>query len=219
MSNPSARRWAGAFGVVAAILIILSEAVRLATGLLDGSNAATITHTLTYSLALLGMCSLLLAVTAIYALNPRRLGRLGGIGYLFAFVGTLFVAGDWWFEAFVVPTIATEAPHVLEQSPSGSLVVGAIATIGLYSVGWLLFGLATFRSRTIPRPAAVFLVIGGLIGPLALTAPYQIPLALGIGWIGYKLIRAPGDVSTDQLTVAHPVQTTGLERTGMLRKA
>ena len=39
------------------------------------------------------------------------------------------------------------------------------------------------------------MIIGGLIGPLAFTTPYQIPLAAGIGWIGYALIRAPGSRS------------------------
>jgi hypothetical protein len=47
-------------------------------------------------------------------IDPREsaaLGRLGLIGYVTAFLGTLMVAGDWWFEAFVVPTTATEAPE------------------------------------------------------------------------------------------------------------
>ena len=192
MSDPLVNRWAGALGVLASVVIILSESVRLGVGLFLDSDSSKMSHTLTYGLALLGMCTLLLALTAIYASEPRRFGKLGLVGYLFAFVGTTLVAGDWWFEAFVVPSIATEAPHVLELSPSGSVLVGAIATVGLYSIGWLLFGLAVFRAATMPRAAATFVIIGGLIGPLALTAPYQIPLAIGIGWIGYGLVRAPG---------------------------
>ena len=33
------------------------------------------------------------------------------------------------------------------------------------------------------------LLVGGLAGPLALLTPYQIPLAIAIGWIGYALER------------------------------
>jgi hypothetical protein len=104
-----------------------------------------------------------------------------------AFLGTLMVAGDWWFEAFVVPMIATAAPVVLDLPISGSVLVGAIATVGLYTMGWMLFGLAVLRTRAVPRPAALLLLASGLLGPLALSTPYQIPLAIAIGWIGLTL--------------------------------
>jgi hypothetical protein len=115
------------------------------------------------------------------------LGGLGLIGYLTAFLGTLMVAGDWWFEAFAVPMIATAAPAVLDLPISGSMLVGAIAAVGLYTVGWTLFGLVAFRTRVFPRAAALLVIAGGLMGPLALSTPYQIPLAIAIGWIGLTL--------------------------------
>ena len=46
-----------------------------------------------------------------------RLGWL--IAFLVAFLGTVLVAGDWWFEAFVVPWLADVAPQSLEVTPSG----------------------------------------------------------------------------------------------------
>jgi hypothetical protein len=174
--------------LTAAALTVLSQVMRLVVGWLLGPHgAATPVHTLTYSVALLGMGTLLLALTAIYARESASLGRLGLAGYLTAFLGTLMVAGDWWFEAFAIPTIAIEAPEVLGLPVSGSVLVGAIATVGLYSVGWTLFGLALLRARTFPRPAALLLLAGGLAGPLALSTPYQIPLAIAIGWIGLTL--------------------------------
>ena len=185
--SPISRR-AGMLSVTAAVLIVLSQVMRLAVGRLLGPGwATTPAYTLTYTLALLGMGTLLLALTAIYTRESAALGRLGLIGYLTAFLGTLMVAGDWWFEAFAVPMIATEAPEVLDLPPSGSVLVGAIATVGLYTVGWTLFGLAALRARAFPRAAGLLLLAGGLAGPLALSTPYQIPLAIAIGWIGLTL--------------------------------
>jgi hypothetical protein len=185
--SPLSRR-AGVLSLTAAVLIVLSQIMRLALSRLLGPDwATTPAYTLTYTVALLGMGSLLLAVTAIYTRESAALGRLGLIGYLTAFLGTLMVAGDWWFEAFVVPKIATEAPEVLGLPPSGSVLVGALATVGLYTVGWTLFGLAALRSHAFPRAAALLLLAGGLAGPLALSTPYQIPLAIAIGWIGLTL--------------------------------
>jgi hypothetical protein len=185
--SPLSRR-AGVLSLSAAVLIVLSQIMRLALSRLLGPDwATTPAYTLTYSIALLGMGSLLLAVTAIYTRESAALGKVGLIGYLTAFLGTLMVAGDWWFEAFVIPTIATAASAVLDLPLSGPLLVGAIATVGLYTVGWTLFGIAALRSHAFPRIAALFLLVGGLAGPFALTTPYQIPLAIAIGWIGVTL--------------------------------
>jgi hypothetical protein len=149
--------------LTAAVLIVLSQVMRLVGGRLLGPGwAPTPAYTLTYTVALLGMGTPLLALTAIYILESAALGRLGLIGYLTAFLGTLIVAGDWWFEAFAIPRIATETPDVLRLPPSASVLVGAIATVGLYTVGWTLFGLAALRARAFPRAAALLLLAGGL---------------------------------------------------------
>ena len=185
--SPISRR-AGLLSVTAAVLIILSQIMRLALSRLLGPDwATTPAYTLTYTIALLVMGSLLLAVTAIYTRESAALGKIGLIGYLTAFLGTLMVAGDWWFEAFAIPMIATAAPAVLDQPLSGPLLVGAIATVGLYTVGWTVFGIAALRANAFPRIAASLVLVGGLAGPLALTSPYQIPLAIAIAWIGLTL--------------------------------
>jgi len=185
--SPIGRR-AGLLSVTAAILIVLSQLMRLGAGRLLGPDwATTPAYTMTYALALLGIGTLLLALTAIYTTKFAELGRLGLIGYLAAFLGTLMVAGDWWFEAFTIPIISAEAPEVVGMTISGSLLAGAVATIGLYTVGWTLFGIAALRARAFPRAAALLLLAAGLAGPLVLSTPYQIPLAVAIGWIGLTL--------------------------------
>ena len=195
MPTPVVTRRTGLLSVVAAALIVLSQILRLGIGFMLGSDSATtVAHTVTYSLALLGMFALILALTAIYASESSALGRLGLIGYVTALLGTLLVAGDWWFEAFAVPVIAKESPAVLDLPPGGSILTGAIATLAVYTIGWLLFAIACFRIEAIPRPAAALLVVGALAGPLALSTPYQIPLALAIGWIGVasQPTKSPG---------------------------
>jgi hypothetical protein len=178
--------------VTAAVLIVSSELLRLAVGLLSGSNsAATLTHTLTYGLALAGMYALLLALSAVFVRNRDALGGLGLVGYLTAAAGTVLVAGDWWFEAFAVPMIDTAAPEVLDLPPGGSVVAGAVITAALFAAGWIMFGVAAFRGGAFSRPAAALLVFGGACGVLTLSTPYQIPLAVAVGWIGIGLLHTP----------------------------
>ena len=75
--SPLSRR-AGMLSLTAAVLIVLSQVMRLVGGRLLGPNwATTPAYTLTYSLALLGMCALLLALTGLYTRESAALGRLG----------------------------------------------------------------------------------------------------------------------------------------------
>jgi hypothetical protein len=183
-------RWAGALCLAAAGLIVSSDLLRMAIGLQAGSGpVATMTHTLIYGVALAGMYALLLALSALYFGNQRTLGALGRVGYLTASLGTVLVAGDWWFEAFVVPRLSVVAPDVLNLPPGGSIVAGAGITAGLFAVGWVMFGVAVLRSGAFSRPAAILLVAGGAIGLLGLSTPYLIPLAVAVGWLGYTVRR------------------------------
>jgi len=184
-------RWVGSLCVIAAIMIVMSQGLHLALGLTMGAQSAdSVLHTVKYSLALLAMFALLLALTGLYLRQAVAAGNLGLIGYIVASLGTVLVAGDWWFEAFIAPGIAAVAPQVMTGAVTSSMVVGAVATFGLFAVGWTIFGIASFRANIYPRPAVGLLVLGGAVGILALSTPYQVPLALAVGWIGYSLIRS-----------------------------
>ena len=184
-------RLVGPLSIIAAALIVVSQGLNLALGLAMGAQSAdSVVHTLKYGLALLALYALLLALTGLYLRQADHAGRLGLAGFLVAFLGTLLVAGDWWFESFIAPRIAAIAPEVMTGAITGSLLVGAAATFGLFAIGWIAFGVATFRANVYPRPAALLLIIGGVVGILAGSTPYQVPLALAVGWIGFALIRS-----------------------------
>jgi hypothetical protein len=184
-------RLVGPISMVAATLIVVSQGLNLAIGLAMGAQSAdSAIHTVKYVIALLAMYSLLLALTGLYLRQADSAGWVGLAGYLVAFLGTLLIAGDWWFESFVAPRIAATAPEVMSGAITGSLIVGAAATFGLFAIGWVVFGVATFRANVYPRPAAVLLIIGGVVGILAGSTPYMVPLAVAIFWIGYALTRS-----------------------------
>ena len=191
MTLQAMSRWVGPISIVAAAMVILSQGLQLGLGLAMGPQSAdSVLHSVKYVLALLAMFALLLALTGLYLRQAGSAGRLGLIGYLAALLGTVLVAGDWWFESFIAPQIASAAPQVMTGAVTGSMVVGAVVTFGLFAVGWTLFGIATFRANVYPRPASALLILGGAVGILALSTPYQIPLAIAIGWIGYSLMRS-----------------------------
>ena len=119
-----------------------------------------------------------------------------------ALIGTTFLAGDLWFEAFAVPWLGDVAPAAFHLA-GGTLVIGAFTGYVLFAVGWVLFGLASLRARVFPRPISIAIVIGGVIGFQAALPPFAIPLALAIGALGIWMIRTSGGCSRrDDLLVA-----------------
>ena len=189
MDRSSFVRAAGVASLVAAGLMLVHQISQLVFALTMSQSMAIATHSLRNGLALVAMYALLIALTGLYAVQASAAGRLGLIGYLVAAFGTLLVAGDWWYEAFVAPLIAAGAPELLRTAPSGSILIGAAATFGSFALGWVLFGIATYRAGVFPRGAAILMVIGGIVGVLALSAPFQIPLALAVGWMGWSLLN------------------------------
>ena len=70
----------------------------------------------------------------------------------------------------------------------------------MYILGPLLFGIATFRARVLPRWAGALLVLGAVLIPVGALVPPElqpkimIPVGLAFAWLGYALFserRAP----------------------------
>ena len=135
------------------------------------------------------MYVLLLALTALYWLEAKVVAGLGLVGYLIAFLGTLMVAGDWWYETFIGPILRDRVPEILEGARPALVLFGAFVTSGAFAVGWLIFGLSSYRAGLFPRGASILMMLGGLVGAATFIVGSQIPLALAVGWIGLSLIR------------------------------
>jgi hypothetical protein len=144
-------------------------------------------------------CGLLIALVAVYAWQANRAGTFGVIGFVAALVGTLFLAGDAWFEAFAVPWLADVAPEALHK-PSGLLMIGAFTSYVLFAGGWVLFGLASLRARAFPAAISVAILVGGVVGFYALVPPFAVPLGLAIAWLGAWMLRTSRAASPPALS-------------------
>jgi hypothetical protein len=173
--------------MAAAGLIIVTQVVGVLTA---SQSASDLAQALNNLVALVSLLVLLLALVGLYMHLSDDMGSLGLIGFVVAFVGTALVAGDWWFEAFVGPVLSEVAPQVFERPPSGWLLAGGVATFVLFAIGWVLFGIATLRTTVFPRPAPLLLIVGGAVGLLAGTPPFQVLLGLAVGWVGFWLYRS-----------------------------
>ena len=152
------------------------------------------------------MCLLfLIGITGLYARQVEEAGRLGLAGFLLLSLSWWVQTGFVFTELFILPVLATAAPQfvdsflgIVNQHP-GEMDIGALAVVynvgtGItYLLGGLLFGIATFRARVLPRWPAGLLAVAAALTPLAALLPHAIqrfaavPMGLALAWLGYTL--------------------------------
>lgn len=185
-------RLAGPLALAAGALFTANQFVTLATVEPDDAYGyVTSTVYLANGIALFVAFSLmLLTLVAAHEWQSHRAGVLGVVGLCAAVVGTFaYGANVGWFEVFATPWMADVAPEVIGTKGSGSLAAGGFSSYVLFSVGWLLFGLASLRARVFPRIIALALALGGILAFNA-SPPFGVLLGVAITALGVWMLRA-----------------------------
>jgi hypothetical protein len=160
-----------------------------------------------------------LGLAGIYARQAVKTGWLGLIGYVLLSMWMVVVMGFSFVEAFILPHLASTTPALADawmkmfNGGTSKLSLGVLPTLWtltgpMYILGGLLFGIATFRARILPRGAAVLLALGTVLAPplaalLSLSAQPKIaiPTGLALAWLGYALMterQAPVPAANDR---------------------
>lgn len=194
-------RWAGVAAMASGILFIGIQAIHPSDVLSSVSTDRwAIVHILGIAMCLFG----LLGVAGIYTRQVNAAGWTGLAGYLLMTLFYTLSLGFQFVEAFVSPALATKSPGFVEgvlglASGDGSeMDLGALPTIytvtgGMYLLGGLLFGIATFRAGVLPRRAAILLAVATIlpVAGAAVPHPYDrafaVPMGLALAWLGYAL--------------------------------
>jgi hypothetical protein len=202
MTQSPLARLAGPIALIAGVLICIAQAGMFATLDIEDRRAALASPAFVTSMAtyFVALSLLLLALVATYEAQAHAAGRFGLVAFGFAFAGTIFLAGNHWFDTFAAPWIADAAPELLSAPVDHPvLTTAALLSYALFAVGWILYGVASLRGRTYPLGVSVSLVIGGALGFLSLSAPFGIPLGLAVGGLGAWITwRSPNAIATLQ---------------------
>ncbi len=192
-------RFIGLILIFTSCCLIISQIIGISA--LDHQDLSKISywdHIYT-SLNLISMFTLLIGLIGIYLYQHYRLGRFGVISYFIAFFGTVLIAGDAWFEAFVVPFLTSVSPNLVNEEPSGSLIVGALLSFLSFSIGWILVGISSLRAGILPKYISILIILGGVFGFKALTIPYLGVLAVAIGLLGGWIYRKSNTYNSNSL--------------------
>ncbi|HEY0736913.1 MAG TPA: hypothetical protein VGD69_18485 [Herpetosiphonaceae bacterium] len=195
-------RWAGVSAMVAGIIFAGIQPIHPPDVLSSVNTSAFIIITSFKTImSLFG----LFGIAGLYARQVEETGWLGLAGYLLL---SIFYAVQMCFsfvEPLILPLLTTVAPTFVESvmgmasGAGGPMSLGAFAMVYslvtvLYLLGLLLFGIALFRARILPRWAAGLLAVSG---PLAIIMgvllPHQLerlaamPMGFALAWLGYAL--------------------------------
>jgi hypothetical protein len=170
-------QWGAIGGVIAGLAWAVSDILAL---LFPGQEEEPIGSTSFYlieSADAIAEAGMLAALVGLHVVQARSLGRLGVVGFAVAFVGTALVLVSTLWAVILLERFGTTVPGLL---------------FGLGLLGWLvgfvLFGIATFRARVLPRWSGLLLVAYPLV--LMAGVPIEGPLILvGLLWLalGYAL--------------------------------
>ena len=192
MSSSNLIRLAGLAALISGVLGVIGDLLRLVVDVEDPVSATTASYTVVFLLYLISTALLLLGLVGFYTSQSQAVGILGLVGFLVAFLGTVLLAGALWFELFITPALATQAPGVFEAELG---LPGFILMLLFGAVGWVLFGVAMLRAGVYPRWAVVLLIVGGVIAffPLPLVG---IIFSVTVAYLGFLLFT--GQVGSDE---------------------
>ena len=168
------------------------------------SSVTTTRWAITSSLAIAMSAFGLLGMAGLYARQVQAAGWLGLAGYLLWSLWLLLALPFSFFEAVILPLLATRAPTLAEgflaifTRSAGAMTFGVLANLWaladiLFLLGGLVFGIATLRAGILSRWAAGVFTVGIALAPVSALFPHElrplvaVPIGVGLAWLGYAL--------------------------------
>ena len=201
---PALLRWSGLVLVAGGLLMVVATFLhpsRETTATIVEAEVRLVTahvlFTVSYLLVLLGL-------PGLYGASSVRMGRLGLVGFVLAFLGTMLIAVSGNF-GFLAPVLAAESPQTIDAINRylPEVALNGVAFVG-FVVGYVILGVAMARTATVPRPAGVLIAVGApaqvvgfalaqVVSPALWTVAIVGSLALGVGlaWPGYRMWQDP----------------------------
>ena len=177
MSLSELIRWSGLLAIAAGAYLVLSPLVHPSSP----QSAAWVPMHLLFFAALIAT---LLALFGILVYQLQQAGGLGLVGFFTAFVGTAMMLLEGREHLFS-PDFGVGTPRGLLQLIIASLV---------FSLGYILLGVAIAWAGVLPRGGGILLAVGGPIvafspplGVLTVEIVGHALFSLGLSWVGYVL--------------------------------
>ena len=212
---------------LAGLSAVLSGLGFIVVGMFHPLNVPSAVTTATWinvHIVAIAMCFFgLYGMAGLYARQAEKSGWLGLAGFILFSLWLALTMPFLFLEAFVLPRLATQFPPFVEgflgmlTGAPDTVDLGILPTLWDISgpiliLGLLLFGIATFRARVLPRWAGALFAFGAVLIPVGALVPpeYQpelimVPVGLALGWLGYALFSGSREQSSEALLTPRTV--------------
>ncbi len=181
--------WYGLAAVAGGVLFTVSDFAALLVANLEdlGEEAVADAYAAWSALSLFTLALLQVALLGLYAPQQETAGTLGWVGFLLAFLGTTVAFFVVLVYAFIASSVTPDDPGFVGAGPPGTFML----YFPLFSLGWLLLGVAFLKSPVYPRPAALLLVVGAVLTlyPHPFTS---VLFSVAVCWLGLALLMGRG---------------------------
>ena len=164
----------------------------------------------------------LVGITGMYLHQYRKAGLLGLVGYLAFAAGYLAMFSVEVIAAVVLPNLVDTEPSFVNDvvvASGGGAAKGDIGALHAlfnfagagYMLGGLVFGIALFRTRVLPRWAAALLAVSTVgtaalaVLPEAFDRPFAVPEGIALIGLGISLWRTQSQTARTSAPVVSPV--------------
>jgi hypothetical protein len=183
-------QWGGLAALLAGVMLLLSDLLRLYIDLVDPALFSYLSFGGVLGFGIDGSLGLILAVlmqlglVGLYARQAKVAGIVGLVGLVLATFGVQLSMGSSFVFAFIRAIVWPWETSEYFEEPFGSVVV-----LGLgFVLGCILLGVAMLRGDFYPRVATSLFTVGAVI--LLLPLPLNdVVFGVAIAWLGYTLLR------------------------------
>ena len=102
---------AGLAALGSGVLGVMGDLLALVVDLDSPLSATTAHYAIVFLVYLISAALLVVGLLGLYISQSQAEGTLGLAGFLLAFLGTVLLAGAFWFELFVTPALAAKSEY------------------------------------------------------------------------------------------------------------
>jgi len=150
-------------------------------------------------LGVIGFILVLVGILGIFFKQFNELTELGMFAFLITIVGVVLYNAGMYYETFIWPILAVSDPNLvtLSTGPIYSNPVFFMMQIlsgSIFSIGFIIFGYSTYKTKSFSKWAILLLVIGVFLFipgffPYIVRTVGIVVYAVGLIWVGYILIK------------------------------
>lgn len=164
ISTQKVIRWSGIAAMLGGAFLIIALLIHPMTEE-DVGIMTTPIWFIAHALGAKGFMLMVLGLFGFYSKFSEKMGKIGVLAFLLGLYGIIYAGFVWMVSAFIQPTLAVHAPELAEETGplfTGNFMVVLMTMLIAIVLGYVLWGIATWKANLLPRWNSVLFMISAI---------------------------------------------------------